>query len=184
MNDIVFGKTYDENDVLWKWFRQMQEDGVKHIGIAGPLNFLPFLKFVPRFKRVMDELIIGKLKTHEIYKKLIDEYEENHENNDHFLAAFGDKIKERMQTSGQLGSFTEQQYYHLLADLFGAGTDTSLTTLRWFLLFMAVLPEQQVFVSSYLSVGIELLYLFILSCLFHCRKKFILKCKMFWKIDK
>ena len=44
MNDIVFGKIYNENDKTWKWLRFLQEDGIKHIGIAGPLNFLPFLR--------------------------------------------------------------------------------------------------------------------------------------------
>ena len=44
MNSIVFGKTYDEDDELWKWLQLMQEEGVKHIGVSGPLNFLPLLR--------------------------------------------------------------------------------------------------------------------------------------------
>ncbi|KAF7992669.1 hypothetical protein HCN44_005013 [Aphidius gifuensis] len=144
MNDIVFGKVYNENDETWKWLRFLQEDGIKHIGIAGPLNFLPFLRFIPKYNKVMNFLIEGKLKTHKIYKNMIEEHEKNPVNCDNFLAAFNDEIiKKRNENNGIVGSFTEQQYYHLLADICGAGTDTSLMTIRWFLLYMATNPEQQ-----------------------------------------
>lgn len=44
MNQIVFGKTWSKDDETWKWLQHLQEEGTKHIGVAGPLNFLPFLR--------------------------------------------------------------------------------------------------------------------------------------------
>lgn len=88
----------------------------------------------------MESLIDGKLKTHQQYQMIIDEHRARREKTDTFLAAFD----EAMSTNADNGSFTQQQYYHLLADLFGAGTDTTLTTFRWFLLFMATHPNEQV----------------------------------------
>ncbi|XP_011861917.1 PREDICTED: cytochrome P450 306a1 [Vollenhovia emeryi] len=139
MNDLVFGKVYKEDDELWKWLRHMQEEGVKHIGVAGPLNFLPFLRFLPRYGKVMELLVDGQLKTHQVYQKIIDEHRARREKTDNFLAAFD----EAMSTNADNGYFTQPQFYHLLADLFGAGTDTTLTTFRWFLLFMAAYPDEQ-----------------------------------------
>lgn len=148
MNNLVFGTVYNEDDEIWKWLRDLQEEGVKHIGVAGPLNFLPFLRYLPHYKQIMKSLVDGKLETHKYYQKLIDQYKikiSNTEdyNSDNFIAAFYDEMTRR-QNNNSVGSFTEQQYYHLLADLFGAGTDTTLTTIRWFLLYMAISPEQQV----------------------------------------
>ncbi|KAG8228704.1 hypothetical protein J437_LFUL008693 [Ladona fulva] len=44
MSDLVFGRTWKRNDPTWRWLQELQEKGTKMIGVAGPLNFLPFLR--------------------------------------------------------------------------------------------------------------------------------------------
>ncbi|XP_029177903.1 cytochrome P450 306a1 [Nylanderia fulva] len=140
INDVVFGKIYEEDDEVWKWLRHLQEEGVKHIGVAGPLNFLPLLRFLPRYGKIMTSIIDGKLKTHQIYQTFIDEHRARPDKTDNFLAAFDNVMRLNADNPGH---FTQPQFYHLLADMFGAGTDTTLTTFRWFLLFMAIHPDEQ-----------------------------------------
>lgn len=90
----------------------------------------------------MKSLIDDKLKTHQIYQTFIDERGARRlEKTDNFLAAFDDAMRNNPDDSRY---FTQKQCYHFLADLFGAGTDTTLTTFRWFLLFMAAHPVEQV----------------------------------------
>ncbi|KAJ8944550.1 hypothetical protein NQ318_009713 [Aromia moschata] len=76
INIIVFGKCWSRYDETWKWLQSLQEEGTQHIGVAGPLNFLPFLRFLPKFNHTMNFLIDGKRKTHELYQKIIDEQAE------------------------------------------------------------------------------------------------------------
>ncbi|KAH0954656.1 hypothetical protein HN011_004368, partial [Eciton burchellii] len=140
LNDLVFGKIYDENDEVWKWLRHLQEEGVKHIGVSGLLNFFPLLRFLPRYGRIMKSLLDGKCKTHQLYQAIIDEHRARPLKMDSFLAAFDNAMTTNADNPGH---FTQPQFYHLLADLFGAGTDTTLTTFRWFMLFMAVYPDEQ-----------------------------------------
>lgn len=85
----------------------------------------------------MSFLIDGKLKTHDLYREF------SRSDEDSVLSAFDDETRRRRE-SGDEGHFSEPQKLHLLADLFGAGTDTTLTTLRWLLLFLAAHPEEQV----------------------------------------
>ena len=44
LNALVFGKVYGPEDPTWKWLQHLQEEGTKMIGVAGPLNFLPWLR--------------------------------------------------------------------------------------------------------------------------------------------
>lgn len=42
--NLVFGKTWEKNDPIWLKLQRYQEEGTKMIGVAGPINFLPFLR--------------------------------------------------------------------------------------------------------------------------------------------
>lgn len=137
MNQLVFGKVWNNDDKIWKWLQHLQEEGTKLIGVAGPLNFLPFLRFIPKLKKSMHFLLDGKYKTHAIYRDIIKEKELLLKENpdkicDNFIEAFLMEREKRCDNSSKdlEEYYNDQQFYHLLADLFGAGLDTTLTTLR------------------------------------------------------
>jgi len=55
---MVFGKEYEIDDPIWKWLQHLQEEGTKLIGVAGPLNFLPWLRhFFHTFTLTIEILI-------------------------------------------------------------------------------------------------------------------------------
>lgn len=68
--------------------------------------------------------------------------EEIDECND-LMAMFMKEIKKRKHHN-DTHFFTEKQCYFLLSDLFGAGVETTVNTLRWFLLYIAMNKEIQV----------------------------------------
>ncbi|XP_031352359.1 cytochrome P450 306a1 isoform X2 [Photinus pyralis] len=142
MCQLVFGKTWSRDDPTWLWLQHTQEEGTKAIGVAGPLNFFPFLRYIPRFSKVVRFLLDGKHKTHQLYRELIEQERKNvqaDESPQNVIQAFLREIN----TTSDKEYFTFQQFYHLLADIFGAGLDTTLTTLRWQLLYMAACPKIQ-----------------------------------------
>ncbi|XP_056647665.1 cytochrome P450 18a1 isoform X3 [Diorhabda sublineata] len=57
---IVFGKSWSRDDDVWKYLLYLQEEGPKYMGIAGPLNFLPFLRwhflYLAKNPSVQDEI--------------------------------------------------------------------------------------------------------------------------------
>ncbi|XP_058811583.1 cytochrome P450 306a1 [Topomyia yanbarensis] len=154
MNDLVFGLTYERNDEIWRYLQNLQEEGVKHIGISMAVNFLPFLRHLPSSKRIIEFLLNGKAKTHKIYDSIIEErrrillrstrVEVNELGNDCILSNFVQETRRReVSNRPELAFCTDVQLRHLLADLFGAGVDTTFTTFRWLILFLSLNKEVQ-----------------------------------------
>ncbi|XP_068154423.1 cytochrome P450 306a1 [Drosophila tropicalis] len=150
INDLVFGLKYERDDTNWLYLQQLQEEGVKLIGVSGMVNFVPWLRHLSFNKKNIKFLLDGKSKTHDIYDRIVNECEERMKENagqpprsilEHFL-------RER-QPHSEL--YCQEQLRHLLADLFGAGVDTALATLRWFLLYMACNPNIQRQLRSHLK---------------------------------
>jgi ecdysteroid 25-hydroxylase CYP306A1 len=99
---------------------------------------------LPSYYNTLKLLIDGQNKTHQIYRNILEDYRKFPVDTNSFLAAYDEEMKRRLANKETLGSFTETQCFYLLADIFGAGVDTTLTTLKWFLLFMVAYPEEQV----------------------------------------
>ncbi|KAM8718938.1 hypothetical protein ACLKA7_011615 [Drosophila subpalustris] len=147
INDLVFGETYEREDPDWLYLQKLQEEGVKLIGVSAVVNFLPWLRHLPGNKRNIRFLLNGKAKTHKIYDRIISRCEkqmklhlEQDQGQEQELPAkqpqsILDYFLSERQPFSEL--YCDDQLRHLLADLFGAGVDTSLATLRWFLLYMA-----------------------------------------------
>lgn len=91
----------------------------------------------------MGFLIDGKIKTHQIYEKMIEEESRKSEATN-FIGAFLNERNKRVEAKdGSEVFYSNQQFYHLLADVFGASLDTTLTTLRWLFLYLAVHQDIQ-----------------------------------------
>ncbi|KAK6625501.1 hypothetical protein RUM43_005800 [Polyplax serrata] len=142
--NLVFGKTWNENDETWRKLMSLQEEGTKLIGVAGPINFLPILRFLPKFKKIIRYIETGIVYSHDIYQKILEDFkrdlppgggfDDNTTGETHFLGAFHRKM---VEMKNERSFYTLEQFNYLMADLWGAGVDTTMTTLRWFFLYVA-----------------------------------------------
>nr|QRG28707.1 CYP306A1 [Chilo infuscatellus] len=193
VNEIIFGFKFPPDDRTWNWFRQIQEEGCHEMGVAGAVNFLPFVRFIsPSTRNTIQVLVRGQAQTHRLYASIINRrrkmlnlmtpkgaeyplhenlftehpegqmkcitYSKYAANEEHFfdpniLIATDDEcildnfLKEqnrRFESGEESARFmTDEQLLYLLADMFGAGLDTTSVTLSWFLLYMALHQDEQ-----------------------------------------
>lgn len=88
-------------------------------------------------------MLTGKEKTHQIYDNIIkcsatQSHEDSNETVPSIVSLYSEEKERRTQDNDDsIKHCSDIQQRHLLADLFGAGVDTTMTTIRWFLLFVA-----------------------------------------------
>lgn len=145
MNSIVFGKTFSVDDETWTWLQHMAEEGVKLVGVAGPLNFMPYLRILPQYRQLLDFIQSGQKRTHDVYRSIATEERTKDNILSYYLEAMA---------NGKGEYFDEPQMLHLLADMFGAGLDSTLATLRWVILYLAMHPQVQECVYEEVSLVI------------------------------
>ncbi|XP_033126620.1 cytochrome P450 2U1-like [Anneissia japonica] len=141
---IVFGKRYEYDDPQFKRFLSILYANLEIVSQSGALNFIPFMRFIPGsgwnkvFRNVemfVNEFINFELEEHartiQVHKPrdFIDE----------FL-----KARSELESSGEnVDAFDDESAIHIVAELFIAGTETTATTLKWTLLYLALNPEIQ-----------------------------------------
>uniref|UniRef100_A0A8C5Q9A6 Cytochrome P450 n=1 Tax=Leptobrachium leishanense TaxID=445787 RepID=A0A8C5Q9A6_9ANUR len=144
---IAFGDRFDYNDSKFQQLLQLFEKALKaESGIlAQTLNEIPILTNIP--------WLVNKVLEHEYYifafmKEIISEHKKSFDPNNirDFIDAYLLEMENMKENND--GTFNETNLLLTTYDLFGAGTETTSTTLRWGFLFMMLYPEVQLKVHT------------------------------------
>ncbi|XP_072024663.1 cytochrome P450 2J4-like [Amphiura filiformis] len=140
---VIFGQRYEYTDEDFKELLANLNQQVEIIGSGGLLLFIPFMKYVrPELFRLYTE---NRERQIRFINKIIDEHRIDHDPEhprdfiDVCLTEI-DKNNEGLQSSLHLN---ERTLSSTIMQLFGAGSETTATTLRWVILYMMAYPDIQ-----------------------------------------
>ncbi|XP_066529429.1 cytochrome P450 2J2-like [Hoplias malabaricus] len=139
---IIFGDRFEYDDKGFAEFLRILSENIQLAGSisAQIFNLAPFLKHFPGYHQKMkrnSDALKGFLRDIvEEHRKTLDP-----ENLRDFIDAY--LVEMTKQESNEDSTFHEQNLVMSTSDLFGAGTDTTATTIRWGLIYMMNHPEIQ-----------------------------------------
>ncbi|XP_069508838.1 cytochrome P450 2D15-like [Ambystoma mexicanum] len=139
---IIFGDRFEYTDKKFQKLLHLFDDLLQAESGLLPqvLNLVPALMNIPWFMR---KVLQPQLDIFQFIRKIIKEHQETCDSEmtrdfiDAFLLELG-KAKDNPSST-----FNQENLLFATSDLFGAGTETTSTTLRWALLYMVLYPDVQ-----------------------------------------
>ncbi|KAJ3645071.1 hypothetical protein Zmor_022759 [Zophobas morio] len=138
-SSLFLGQPFSLNDKKVSDLARNIHVFIKLLMIGTPLNFLPFLRFLPPYKKKLALLKQAVRTGRDIQGKLIHECEKSTNSRPNLLKAFQLHISE--SKSDQV--YTLDQLHRLFFDLYIGFTETTITSLLWILLYLAQHVEVQ-----------------------------------------
>ncbi|GFO03033.1 cytochrome p450 ii f2-like protein ii, partial [Plakobranchus ocellatus] len=142
---IIVGRRFEYTDPFFISFMQNFRKAVMAAENISPVAIWPWLRFVPgNFLNSKTRNIIHKKMLSEFSDKFIELNEEQRKKGEAetFITSYLDEM-EKLQKQGKETSIGKLCLRRVLVQLFIAGTDTSSTTIIWFMLFMLHHPHIQ-----------------------------------------
>ncbi|XP_064003039.1 cytochrome P450 2J2-like isoform X2 [Pogoniulus pusillus] len=149
---ITFGNRFDYHDEDFQKLLQLLEETVRlHGTIASQLysSFPTVMKFLPGSHQTI-------LKNWKVMRSFVMEKIDRHKEdwNPSESRDYIDSYLQEMAKGDSSSSFQEENLVACVLDLLFAGTETTATTLRWALLYMAIHPEIQARVQDEIDLVI------------------------------
>ena len=127
----------------------LMEEGFKLFTLAAPVNFFPFLRFVPGVNYAYKKIIQNRTETSSYFKKIVDEHRNTLDGTQvrDFVNAYLVQ-EQKIKASNQRSYFSEEQLIQVLNDIFSAGLENVTSTIEWSVLFLMINPLVQKRIQS------------------------------------
>ncbi|XP_014664715.1 PREDICTED: cytochrome P450 2C20-like [Priapulus caudatus] len=139
---IMFGSRFEYDDAEFKTLVHVMDAEFENYAVQGALNFFPWLRHFPPFRRQFHEMITNERIIFGLLQQKIEQHVGAFDSNNlrDFTDTYLAEIKQEAKRGASRCFFTDEELLFILTDLFMAGTETTSTTLRWGLLFMLKYP--------------------------------------------
>ncbi|XP_052057805.1 cytochrome P450 2B5-like [Mytilus californianus] len=139
ISNIVFGSRFEYNDSDFEMILNVLEYIFKHAGLHLPENFMPILaNLMPNSEA--RSCFEEKEKIDDYVKKQIEKHKENYNSSE--TRDFIDIYLHQLYSENE-SNIPERSLFHMIFDLFAAGSETTSTTLLWIILYLIKYPSVQ-----------------------------------------
>ncbi|XP_055355555.1 cytochrome P450 2U1-like [Paramacrobiotus metropolitanus] len=141
---ISYGTRFDHNNRHFQRLALLTSRIIKMAGRNQVLNFFPWLRHIPflPFKKSYEDYTTNYAKLDAFSESLIEEHKNNFQEGEarDYIDAFLNEQQKQMKASGQT-TFTREQLKMSILTLFGAGVETTATTIVWSIVFLVENPD-------------------------------------------
>ncbi|GFT10906.1 cytochrome P450 18a1 [Nephila pilipes] len=143
VGSMLMSVTFKDDDGF-KRLLYLIEEGFKLLTVAVPVNFMPFLRYMPVVRYAYRKIESNKKETSAYFAEIAEKHRRtlDPENIRDFVDAFFVE-QQRAKTLDKETYFSDAQLHQVMGDVFSAGLETVTSTLEWSVLFLITHKEVQ-----------------------------------------
>ncbi|KAK2898652.1 hypothetical protein QQF64_032096 [Cirrhinus molitorella] len=140
---ICFGRRYSHDDDELVSLVNLSDEFVKIVGSGNPLDFIPFLRFLPN--KMMKKFLEINAQFNKFLKKIVkDHYDTFDKDNIRDITdSLINHCEDRKMDKNSNVQVSDEKVVGIVNDLFGAGFDTTSTALSWAVVYLVNYPVIQ-----------------------------------------
>lgn len=155
---IVYGESYNIEDEEFLRIVKYNDEFIRLFGSYNILDLLPWLRFFPledvrrlrESRAIRDDILDAKFREHKV------RFDEDNANNNFEIEDLTDALLkayyEAEEEDGKVAQLLSEDHIVMtMNDVFNAGLETTATTLRWLVAYMATYPDIQAHIHAELD---------------------------------
>lgn len=146
---VVLGRRFSYSDAEFNGVMHRMDRNFKILDAGGAVMFIPSLRYVPFVSKLVDEFCSNLKKNFDFVADIVathkDEFDRDNQRDfiDACLLEIDDRKENGTRDGIEESGLTENNLRTTILNLFGAGTETTSTSISWFLLYMIAYPQVQ-----------------------------------------
>lgn len=144
---MTLGKRFEYRDPTFLKIQSLMEEFVTSINSVSASNFFPWLKYIPGIQFFSSNSKLEKIlnTAHIYFRGLMNEHKQSFVNGqrDHYVNAYFTEQESKVEKQTDIGNFNDVTLINNMRTLFGAGTETTTSTLLWGIIYLMLNPEIQ-----------------------------------------
>ncbi|XP_063917079.1 cytochrome P450 306a1-like [Zophobas morio] len=137
-SSLILGTSFTLEDKIRQTIIKNIQSAMRLGRLGGPLNFFPILRFLPKYKIIADSFKRFNGEVLQIIKDI-----NKSTINDNWIPNLRQTFWHQSTKCNCPEIYTTEHLEHLLFEIFGASTETTLTSLLWIMLYLARYQQVQ-----------------------------------------
>ncbi|OQV25636.1 Cytochrome P450 2U1 [Hypsibius exemplaris] len=143
---VTFDKRFEHDDQQFRTIMDFLTIALPTLSNVGPIQLFPWLRLIPgKFKKFWADFTTSQTLLRNVFRKELALHEKSHDFGQvqDYVGAFQDQREKELKQGNTNTYFDEDELIVELTNFFGAGAETTASTITWAYYFMVLHPDVQ-----------------------------------------
>jgi ecdysteroid 25-hydroxylase CYP306A1 len=143
MAEFILGTRFEKDDKSWNYLQLVLQERFRTHTVTNSLNYVSFLRSFSKYANIFKLLKESKSRSQKVFQDIMEKKQQGQVDSANVQSVLDAYLLEIQRRGKGNGIFAADNVQHVVSDLVYAGWETTIASLSWLYLYMAVYPSIQ-----------------------------------------